>query len=466
VSAEADRTRVFGLREAGVVADTDSAAAVGGLIRTMSRRGGGATAWRGEGSTAVWLRCAGAAILVLGIAVGVLGVVGARDRQAALGDAAGRVEPLTVTAQGVYRSLSDADAAAATIFLSGPAATGADADRFASDISQTSAGLLTLGVDPGASTALHTDVGVVGAELPVYTQLVATALADNRQGLPVGAAYLREASALLRSAVLPAADDAYRLESARLAADEDAATDVPVALIAVGALLAAVLAATQLFLVRRTQRWLNAGALLATLAALALTVWTAADLLGEGSAVDGARHDGQVVSALDNAELAGVRAHGDEVLGVAARGEDSGSYDQDFGATGTQLAGFLGTAQRAGAAPAATRPLEDALQRDHTWVGDHAALQTLENEPQANTGAFNLALALVTGTDQQGSGAAFDHLDADVGQALAGEQAAYLGAVDGGHGDLSGLDAGAAGLAAVVVLAGLAGIRQRLREYR
>ena len=449
-----------------MAADTDGTTAVGGLIRAASRRGRGAAAWRGEGSTAVWLRCAGAAIVALGIAVGVLGVVGVRDRQAALGDAAGRVEPLAVTAQGVYRSLSDADAAAATIFLSGPAATATDADRFASDISQTSAGLLTLGVDPGASTALHTDIGVVGAELPVYTQLVATALADNRPGLPVGAAYLREATALLRSAVLPAADDAYRLESARLAADQDAATTVPVALIAVGALLAAVLAATQLFLVRRTQRWLNAGTLLATLAALALTVWTAADLLGEGGAVDQARRDGQVVSALDDAQLAAVRAHGDEVLGVAARGEDSGSYDQDFGVTATQLAGFLAAARGADAAQTSAHPLVDAVGQDKAWVGDHAALQTLENQPQADTSAFNLALALVTGTDQQGSGAAFDHLNADVGQALDGEQAAYLGAVDGGHGDLSGLEAGSAGLAAVAVLAGLAGIRQRLREYR
>ncbi len=72
----------------------------------------------------------------------------------------------------------------------------------------------------------------------------------------------------------------------------------------------------------------------------------------------------------------------------------------------------------------------------------------------------------MTGTDQQGSGAAYDLVDADVGQALAGEQAAYLGALDGGHGDLSGLETGSAGLAAVLVPAGLAGVRQRLREYR
>jgi hypothetical protein len=449
-----------------VAADTDSTVAVGGVMRAAVRRGRGAAIWRGEGSTPVWLRWAGVAILTLGVAVGVLGMVGARDRQAALNDATGRAEPLTVTAQGVYRSLSDADAAAATIFLSGPASTGADADRFASDISQTSAGLLTLGVDPGASTALHTDVGVVGAELPVYTQLVATALADNRQGLPVGAAYLREASALMRSAVLPAAEDAYRIESARLAADEGDATAVPVALIAVGVLLAAALAATQFFLVRRTQRWLNAGTLLATLAALALTVWTAADLLGEGGAVDRARQDGQVVSALDNAQLAAVRAHGDEVLGVAARGEDSGSYDQDFGATSTQLAGFLTTARGAGPAQASADPLADALRQKQIWVGDHTALETLENEPQADTSDYSLALALVTGTDQQGSGAAFGRLDADVGQALTGEQEAYLGAAGAGRGDLSGLDAGSAGLAAVAVLAGLAGIRRRLKEYR
>ena len=444
--------------------DVNSAAGVSPLIRAAARRG--TPGWRGEGSTPVWLRWAGAAIVVLCVAVGVLGASGARDRQAALGDAAGRVEPLTVTAQGVYRSLSDADAAAATIFLSGPAATDADADRFAADISQTSAGLLTLSVAPGASTALHIDVGVVAAELPVYTQLVATALADNRQGLPVGAAYLREASALLRSAVLPAAEDAYRVESARLAADQDGAGAAPDALIAVGALLAAVLIATQVLLARRTRRWLNAGALLATLAALALTVWTAADLLGEGGALDRARGDGQVVSALDNAELASVRAHGDEVLSVAARGEDSGSYDQDFGATGTQLGGFLATARGAGDAQGSARPLDDALQQDKAWTDDHAALQALENEPQADTSAFNQALALVTGTDQRGSGAAFGRLDSDVAQARADEQAAYLGALGDGHGDLSGLAAGSAGLAALAALAGLAGIWQRLREYR
>ena len=444
--------------------DTDSATGVSLLIRAAARRG--TSLRRGEGSTPVWLRWAGIAIVVLCVGVGVLGVAGARDRQAALGDAAGRAEPLTVTAQGVYRSLSDADAAAATIFLSGPAATGADADRFAADISQTSAGLLTLSVAPGASTALHIDVGVVAGELPVYTQLVATALADNRQGLPVGAAYLREASALLRSAVLPAAEDAYRVESARLAADQDGASSTPGALIAVGALLAAVLIATQILLARRTRRWLNAGALLATLTALALIVWTAADLLGEGGAVDRARGDGQVVSALDNAELTSVRAHGDEVLSVAARGEDSGSYEQDFGATGTQLGGFLAAARETGDAPGSARLLDDALRQDKAWTDDHAALEALENEPQADTSAFNQALSLVTGTDQQGSGAAFGRLDADVAQARADEQAAYLGALGDGHGDLSGLAAGSAALATLAALAGLAGIWQRLREYR
>ncbi len=42
------------------------------------------------------------------------------------------------------------------------------------------------------------------AQLPVYTDEVGTARADNRLGLPLGAAYLREASALLRGTLLPA----------------------------------------------------------------------------------------------------------------------------------------------------------------------------------------------------------------------------------------------------------------------
>ncbi len=62
--------------------------------------------------------------------------------------------------------------------------------------------------------AIGDDLATLSAELPVYTDEAGTARADNRLGLPLGAAYLREASALMRGTLLPAASDIYARESA------------------------------------------------------------------------------------------------------------------------------------------------------------------------------------------------------------------------------------------------------------
>ena len=46
-------------------------------------------------------------------------------------------------------------------------------------------------------------IAAIAASLPVYSGLVETARANNRQGFPVGAAYLRDASNLMRGRILP-----------------------------------------------------------------------------------------------------------------------------------------------------------------------------------------------------------------------------------------------------------------------
>ena len=67
----------------------------------------------------------------------------------------------------------------------------------------------------------------MSTQLPVYTGLVETARVYNRQGLPLGAAYLREASGLMRDKLLPAAKQLYRTETGRLADDRDGAAGFP-----------------------------------------------------------------------------------------------------------------------------------------------------------------------------------------------------------------------------------------------
>ena len=55
----------------------------------------------------------------------------------------------------------------------------------------------------------RTAVADISAQLAAYTGLVESARANNRQGLAIGSAYLREASSLMQTALLPGAEKIY-----------------------------------------------------------------------------------------------------------------------------------------------------------------------------------------------------------------------------------------------------------------
>src|SRR5690606_39915618 len=87
-------------------------------------------------------------------------------------------------------------------------------------------------------------------QVPVYTGLVEAARANNLQGLPIGAAYLREASHLMRTEILPAAERLYDIQTERVAQERDDAMRFPY--LAAGLLLITLIAlvATQNYLWR------------------------------------------------------------------------------------------------------------------------------------------------------------------------------------------------------------------------
>src|SRR6516165_11598560 len=162
------------------------------------------------------LRLASLAILLIIIPLWVVaaGALGARQHAArAVGL---ETEPLLVGAQGVYASLADADATAANTFLTGGLEPVDRHQRYVSDVKAATDQLASVARQVGASASAQRDVTVVTDQLPVYAGLVEAARADNRQNLPVGAAYLREASAMMRNQILPATDRLYRIEATRL----------------------------------------------------------------------------------------------------------------------------------------------------------------------------------------------------------------------------------------------------------
>jgi hypothetical protein len=223
-------------------------------------------------------------------------------------------EPLSVDAQQVYRLLSDADATAAAEFLSGGLDPLRLRTRYQADIAQA-ARRLEAATAAGGQSAAGPRLAALSAGLPVYAGLVETARADNLMGLPVGSAFLRQASALMRATLLPAAADLYRQENAQLATADQGATGLPWAAFAVALLAALVLYASQRWLKRRTHRRVNYGLLAASLAGLVSLAWLASGLwVARGHLTTAREHGSAPVQAFAQAEIALLAARADESL--------------------------------------------------------------------------------------------------------------------------------------------------------
>lgn len=404
------------------------------------------------------LRRYAAAVALAVAAFGMTAYLGTANADAANGHARTTAEPLAVAAQNVYRALSDADATAAMVFLSGAQAQDAGVQRYNQDIQQVSNGLAAIAAesDGGGSGDLRQAVDRLLADVPVYTGLVGTAQADARQDLPVGAAYLREASALMRSDLLPNAQAVLRAQTDRLAADATASRGPRAALVVAG-LAFAVLVPAQCFIARRVRRRFNVGLVAATALVAVTTIWAAAAAASASGATGDARSHRSSADALVTTDQAVLQAHGDELLSLAARGEDVGSYEADFQKAGARLSSLLAEDQSPGMA--------DARSGFHDWMTDHAALAQSASSPQPDNTANVKALAQATGT-QPGTGTLFARIDGDVRDAIAAQEVAYRKAIEAVGSDLRGLATGSVVLITLAFAAAAFGMNQRLREYR
>ena len=227
-------------------------------------------------------------------------------------------EPLSVDAQQIYQHLSDADNTAATAFLAGGLEPPAARQRYLADIQAAGAEIENATAEGGAALGgAAKDLATLSADLPIYAGEVETARADNRQGFPLGAAYLREASGLMRSALLPAADDMYATENASLTATSAQATGLPLVIATgvVGLGLIIAVAWASRWLRGRTHRVLNFGLLATGVVAVLALAWLGVAYSGARSDLLTAQSKGSApVEALARADIAALQAHADESL--------------------------------------------------------------------------------------------------------------------------------------------------------
>jgi len=375
-------------------------------------------------------------------------------------------EPLSLDAQRIYRSLSDADATEATAFLSGGQEPLALRRRYQADIAQAARQLEAATAAAGQSAAGR-QLAILSGGLPVYTGSIETARADNRYGYPLGAAYLREASGFMRGTLLPAASAVYAQENAQLAVADQQATAVPYSALVVAVIVTIGLFLAQRWLARRTHRVINPGLLVASVAGLASLVWLVSAVTVASVQFSSARDHGSApVEALAQADIAALRAHAYESLNLIDRGGDP-SNQENFASLQKQLGPGPGTLLTEAAASAAGSPgsaqAAAATRAAPAWYAVHRTVLSLENGGPRD---YLPAVQLAVGPGPTQAGGLFSALDQDLTGAMAADQASFRTAARSGQDALAGLEAGIVVLSLVMAAGCAWGISRRLAEYR
>jgi hypothetical protein len=408
-------------------------------------------------------------LVLLTLITGLTAAVMTQQKTDAVSELTDRREPLAAAAQQVYRALSDADATASSSFLSTGEEPPALRARFENDIAQAGVFLARAASDPDAGPEVSRQIDIIGKYVPVYAELVGTARANNRQGFPAGAAYLREASELMQSTILPAAEALYEADTKALAERQAEARSVPwlTAVLVIG--LLAALIATQLYLKRRTNRVFNIGLVVATGAIVVGLLWSSAALITQSVLIGSSESQGsEQVDRLVRARIAGLKARVDETLLLVSRGEGE-QYAKEFAKEAQEMAGKDGNGGLLAEARAAAdeqdelaETLDKAQASATAWLKAHDKVRKLDGEGEY----LEAASVAIDDTREDSSARAFNQLDVDLRTAiLHGRQSFFDNASDAGAA-LTLLPWGWVALGLIAAGGVAVGMYERLREYR
>ena len=358
-----------------------------------------------------------------------------------------RSEPLAYSAQNLYAALSAADAAAASAFLSGGIETDPMRARYKQALAEAASALTD--VTAGTTDAdARTTVADMSAKLAAYTGLVESARANNRQGFPIGSAYLREASSLMQSALLPGAEKIYSGDLATLNGDQHAVGSVPtVSLVLLGLVLAAIVVGSAI-LVGRTNRQFNLGLIVTAVAALLVIGWiVVATRLAAGnienSQTEGTARFGQLAKA----RILAQQARTDETLQLIARG-DITAREKSFNAHIEEVGALLGTGPPAAA---------DAVAK---WTASH------RKQVEAYEGGdYPAAVAQAIGPDPGTSAAQFTAVESSLRNEIEQTRAMLRDRVAAAGTQLAWSPTGTLVLMIVAAVAAVVGLWPRLKEF-
>jgi hypothetical protein len=411
------------------------------------------------GTTPGWLRAATMGLVGLAVATGVVASVTVLTRSHAVNAARSTAEPLVVDASTAVVKLSGTNATVAEGFLSGSVIPPAVVSSFNNDLAQAATSLTAAAQRAGTDRRVTGYLQTLETDLPVYSGIIATAEADNRQGQPVGAAYLAEANHFMNAGLLPAASSLYAAEQAGLSHEDHRATAaVPeIVVIILLATLLGVLVYLQVGLAHRFHRLLNVGCVVASLAVVTMLVWLVVALAGEGSAVSRAEKQGSnPLGVFTQARILAGQARADDELTLVIRDANSAlSYQKDYAAVSGRLTNLI-SRPRAGWTASETQTELDAAS---VWQGYGEAHQMLRAQDASQPSGDVMV-------DQQQTSPQALIMDTKLADGVDAAVSSFVPAARQAHSDLDGLIWVSVILMALVVIGVFAGTRPRLREYR
>ncbi|RZU48504.1 hypothetical protein EV385_0221 [Krasilnikovia cinnamomea] len=400
-----------------------------------------------------------AALLTLGLLTGLVSGLAARAAQTGTADLGGRAQPLLIEAETIYSKLADADTTAAQAFLAGGLEPTTLTARYDDDLRLATAALASAARRVPAGSASADAVHELATGVARYAALVATARANNRQGLPVGAAYLSAASTLNRDTLLPQAQTLFRTAQDEVDAGYgDARSSVWVTLLVLlMATLLVTLLLAQRYLSRTTHRTFNLPLVAATVVAAVLALGAGGLLAHQRAHLHNADTDGSApVARLAEARILALRQRGDEALTLVAR-SGKGAYEDDFGAADRQVHELLDQLAVELDGPAASA-VGDATRLLTAYGAAHRKVRALDDD-----GDYDDAVDLAIGDDTSST---FGAATGAIGAAMDDRKAAFTAEIGTAGRGLGVLAVLGPLLALLVCALAVVGVRPRLEEYR
>jgi len=404
-------------------------------------------------------------ILAIGAVLAMLGVLSAfaisttiNERQLQLTNVLDHTEPLAFAAGQLYTTLSVADAAAATAFISGsePRAVRQRYEQAITDaavaVTRASSGL--------TNPELVELLGRTNARLAVYTGLIETARTNNRMGNPVGSSYLSEASALMQQTILPDAQRLYGATSRLVDAETSASTKIPAPVIIIVAVTLLFGAFAHRWLARHTKRRVNIGLVVGGLAIAVMIVWVGTALAVSTAGSRAAKNTAaESLRTVTNLAITAQQARADETLSLIRRGDEDvrkRSYYQRVDLMRDELRDYLAR--------------KDTIDKSGLAQADQLLVKWRQADERINeyikTGDYQAATQVALGTGQDDSTPAFDKLNEALSQGIQESRTQLRNDISSARRVLSGTTVGGAMLSVGAALAVALGLWPRMSEYR